>query len=1334
MAPVPEDQDYSDPGTQTPEIQLKQSKLATMSEVTLSTEEPPAAPAKESGPPPVPFRQLFRYADKKDRWLISAGLLAAVLSSMALPVVVVVFGNVTEALAEFGLNQTADGSAEKLSDAIDVFVFGILGTSALQMATTMSFVFCLYYAAARQSRCLKQKFFRSALRQDISWYDTKQMGNFTTRVTDDLKKIEDGIGEKIGMIMVFFMTFFIGVGLAFVSGWKLTLVIACFIPVMIVTGAFMAKLQASFAQKEAQAYSSAGSVAEEVIGAIKTVMAFGGENKESERYAASLQGARAAMLRRSAVTALGVGMVWLTQYASFSLAFWYGTELVIESRVAGDDLYNAGTLTIIFFGILIGAANVGQATPHVEALSAARGAAAAVYSVIERESEIDANSEEGLKPEKTVGHLELRDVHFTYPSRPETQILKGISFAVRPGQTVALVGSSGCGKSTCVQLIQRFYDPEQGEVLLDGRDVRELNVAWLRRQIGVVSQEPVLFGTTIAENIRYGRPDCSMKDIEEAARQANAYDFIEELPLKFDTMVGQKGAQLSGGQKQRIAIARALVRNPRVFLLDEATSALDLRSEAVVQLALDRARSGRTTIVVAHRLSTVRSADVIIALSDGRVVETGTHEQLMKNEGLYHGLVTSQITGGGEEEEVAEERVEEEAEEEEDVVEDMVEDKDGFHLPALRRPSIPGITRLRTLSSGSHPSDGHHIGSEVNGDSTAVTVVRPASKKKRRKTAKKSGGAGGQTEEEDEGEPVSAWRLLRLNGSEWPYLLLGVVGAAIMGGSIPAYAIVFGGVLGNLAVEDPDEALANAQFYGLLFLGIGVLAFLASFAQVFMFGVAGERLTTRIRKLTFKALLRQEAAYFDDSRHTVGVLCSRLSSDASSVQGATGTRLGNMTQAVFTLFLGLGMAFYLSWQLALAALPFVPLCVLGTYVESRQTSGNMAKEKSDQESGNQIAVEAISNVRTVASLGLENMFADRYEEQLKKTHSKYMKRAFLRGLVYGAAQTAPTVSYAVVFAIGKHLVIDGTVPYSHLFMITESLIYGTMVIGAAVAFSPDMNKAFISARRVFALLDRKPTIDSSTQAGLKLPGLSGSISLDGVQFRYPSRPAVTVLRGLNLKVQPGQTVALVGASGCGKSTCVQLLQRLYDPERGDVSVDGQSVSSLHLGWLRSQIGIVSQEPILFDKTIAENIAYGDNSREVPMTEIIEAARDANIHSFITSLPAGYDTRLGSSSSTQLSGGQKQRVAIARALVRRPAILLLDEATSALDTQSEQVVQQALDRAANGRTCLVIAHRLSTIQGADCIVVVNRGRAVEQGTHQELLAKKGMYYELYKTMG
>jgi len=581
--------------------------------------------------------------------------------------------------------------------------------------------------------------------------------------------------------------------------------------------------------------------------------------------------------------------------------------------------------------------------------------------------------------------------------------------------------------------------------------------------------------------------------------------------------------------------------------------------------------------------------------------------------------------------------------------------------------------------------------------------------------------------------PVSSGRILSMNRWEWHYILLGVFGAAVMGASLPAYAVVFGIILGNLSVEDPDEALANARLYGILFSVIGVVAFLASFTQIFMFGVAGERLTTRMRKLMFSALLRQEVTYFDDVKHTVGVLCARLSGDASALQGATGTRLSNITQALFTTVLGLGIAFYLSWKLALASLPFLPLCALATYIESRHNSGNAGAELSDQESGNQIAVEAISNIRTVASLGLEEMFADEYDKQLESTHRRFVKKAFFRGLVYGAAQCVPTFAYVAVFGVGKPLILDGSLPYSNLFIVTESLIYGTAVVGAAVAFSPDFQKAFVAARRIFALLDRKPTIDSSLESGLKLAKLSGEVELQHVSFRYPTRPEAPVLRDLDLKVSPGQQVALVGASGCGKSTCIQLLQRLYDPDAGDVKVDGQSVSALNLGWLRSNMGIVAQEPVLFDKTIRDNIAYGDNSREVPMEEIIAAARDANIHEFVSSLPAGYETQLGSSSSTQLSGGQKQRIAIARALVRRPAILLLDEATSALDTESEKIVQQALDVATSGRTCLVIAHRLSTIQGADKIAVIHHGRVVEQGTHQQLLAMKGAYYKLYKTM-
>ncbi|XP_029442921.1 LOW QUALITY PROTEIN: multidrug resistance protein 1-like [Rhinatrema bivittatum] len=295
----------------------------------------------------------------------------------------------------------------------------------------------------------------------------------------------------------------------------------------------------------------------------------------------------------------------------------------------------------------------------------------------------------------------------------------------------------------------------------------------------------------------------------------------------------------------------------------------------------------------------------------------------------------------------------------------------------------------------------------------------------------------------------------------------------------------------------------------------------------------------------------------------------------------------------------------------------------------------------------------------------------------------------------------------------------------------SAIIFAAMSVGQSTSFAPDFGKAKVSAQQIFKLLNRKPQIDSYNEEGEKLSNFAGNIEFRNIKFVYPTRPEVQVLQGLNISVAKGQTLALVGSSGCGKSTSIQLLERFYDPAEGEVMADGVNTKSLHLQWFRSQLGIVSQEPILFDCSITENIQYGDNNRVVTQEEVEEAARAANIHTFIENLPDTYNTRVGDKGA-QLSGGQKQRIAIARALVRKPKVLLLDEATSALDTESEKIVQQALDNARKGRTCIVIAHRLSTVQNADIIAVIQNGKVVEQGTHSQLLAKQGAYYALVNT--
>lgn len=386
-------------------------------------------------------------------------------------------------------------------------------------------------------------------------------------------------------------------------------------PVLAIAMGILAKVQSSLTENELKAYAKAGGVAEEVFSSIRTVMAFGGQHKEIDRFQENLVYARKAGIKRGMATGVGAGLVWGIIYASYALAFWYGISLILAA--CDEGAYSSSDLLIVFFSVLIGAMQIGQATPYVEAFSVARGAAANIFAIIDRVPPIDSSSNEGLVPDGVEGKVSFRKVFFNYPSRPDVKILQGIDFDVSPGQTVALVGTSGCGKSTCIQLLQRFYDPLEGSVCIDGKNVKDLNLGWLREQIGMVGQEPVLFGTTIGENIRYGRDGVSQEEMERAAMMANAHSFIEKLPLKYDTLVGERGAQLSGGQKQRIAIARALVRHPRILLLDEATSALDTQSESVVQKALDKARQGRTTIIVAHRLTTIKNADRIIVIKDG---------------------------------------------------------------------------------------------------------------------------------------------------------------------------------------------------------------------------------------------------------------------------------------------------------------------------------------------------------------------------------------------------------------------------------------------------------------------------------------------------------------------------------------------------------------------------------------------------------------------------------------------------------------------------------------------------------------------------------------------
>uniref|UniRef100_A0A914YVY4 ABC-type xenobiotic transporter n=1 Tax=Panagrolaimus superbus TaxID=310955 RepID=A0A914YVY4_9BILA len=1158
-----------------------------------------------------------------------------------------------------------------------------LGLNATAMfAFAYISMMCFYCLCERQIHIIRKRFFYAVLHQDMEWFDVNQVGALTQKMSSGIDRIKDGMSDKVGVICHACTSLISGTCLAFYMNWKMALIMWAVAPCITLSLFFSANAMKKAIRVEMNAYSFAGAIAAEVISGIRTVMSFNAQQFEINRYQQCLKKARKLGIRKATITGLFSGIFTFFMNAAMAIGFYFGSTLVFKGEMESGKVFG------VFWAIMLGAMRIGQCVPNMNAILSAKMAAGEIFSIIDRKPKFDCSTNVGLKLKDVKGEIAFQDVHFTYPSRPTIKVLNGVSFNVKSGQKVAFVGHSGCGKSTTVGLLMRFYEASKGSITLDNTPLKDLNIAWLRETMGIVSQEPVLFASSVEDNLRLGE-EIPFPDLEEACRTANAIDFITKLPQGFQTIIGEGGVKLSGGQKQRLAIARALVRNPKVLLLDEATSALDTESERLVQDALDRASQGRTTITIAHRLSTIKNADLIIVFEKGIIVEEGSHESLLEQNGVYAHLVSAQTIN----------RTEDENEAEYESAEDET-----FSRSHLRKDESEEAGDLARRARASE-----RLSKSMTNAETDMAEVLDV-----------------EEEVHEEGAARSTFRdIFKYARPERKYFITGLICSITTGIRYPLYSILVGQLFLALAKLRYGEGLNECFWISVGFFLLAIISGFASFFSGFFLGSAGEKMASRLRTAVFTNIMHQDGYYFDKPSHSTGKLTSRLATDAHNVQGAIDQRLSEVLVGITSLVSGVIIAIW--WGPIVAPVCLITSIIVVVYQLSmtNHLKRRGQKDISVADEASRIANETIENVKTVQALARQKNLYANFCAASAKPHRRAIIRGFFQSSIYSLGLSFSGLNFTISYALGVFLIKGGYTMPQTLFQVVEALNIASIIIIATSSYFPEYLKARLSAGLMFQMMHENAKIDAMNDDGLT-PAVDGNIQFKKVTFAYPNGGKQLTLNNLSFSVLEGKTVALVGPSGSGKSTVVQLIERFYDVLNGNVNIDKFDIRQLNVPWMRCASSVVGQEPTLFNLSVKENIAYG--MKDIALTKVIEAAKLANIHDFIESLPESYETNIGNK-GTQLSGGQRQRIAIARAMIRDPKILLLDEATSALDTESERIVQEALERASEGRTCVTIAHRLSTIQNADIIVVIREGKVVEYGNHQQLLSQKGLYYRM-----
>ncbi|KAH6698866.1 multidrug resistance protein [Verticillium dahliae] len=1283
------------------------------------------------------FIRVLSYATAWDRLVLIVSVAAAVGAGLTMPLMNILFGQLVGVFTGF-FKQGSDETEQEFLDAVNV---GVLYMVYLFLARL-----CLTYIA--NVSVIRLTYLRTLFTLPISMLDMLPPGQTAAIITTTASILQNGISEKMGHFFSSIATVVAGFCIALSYNWMLTLATSTglvFIAIVYLLSAppvvrIMGEVQAVEVQ--------AASVSTEAFSSWRMLAACGAEGKMAARYASFVDETRHK----------GFGLAWIVAAQqslsdTFALAFWYAFMLYSMMAITSPE-----PLIVVLLCVMVMASSIGQITAPLSAASQAASAGAIFHTIIDAPKTTYGT----LKaPEVSAdGDIVLENVNFVYPTRPDVKVLEGLNLCFPAGKVTAIVGPSGSGKSTIVGILERWYefngDPvtnqlvrcnrnppwyaswltsqvlwlRNGLVTVGGHKLSDIDPKWWRNQIGLVQQDNALFNTTIYKNVEHGligtEWECEVDHVkaqlvEEACRDAFADEFIARLPDGYQTAVGESGIKLSGGQRQRLAIARAIVKKPKVLILDEATSSIDVRSEQIVQAALDRACRGRTTIVIAHRLGTIKKAHNIMLLRHGKVIQQGTHESLMEEVGgAYHALATAQQLdmgsgahsdldssscdlGTGEKSAYAEET-------------DILGEFDEKAVSQDRRSRRRSRDSWRGLDFDDDDSGDDLLDAE---ESLLRVIKGPDQRPGRFDRLLRPFGSFG--------------TLLSEQTSRWPVYTVILIGALGAGASTPLQAYLFANLVSLFSFWG-SFLMEMADYWCLWFFYLAVGVGLSYLALCWSTTSIGFGITRAYRKEYFANMLSKSASFFDAETNSAGALTARLATDPTQLQQLLGTNMAFALVSVFNVVGCVVVGLVFGWKLTIVALcTSTPLIVAAMYYRVRHEMGFEAMNNAVFAESAKFASESIAAMRTVSSLTMEAGICGRYENLLRDHIGAAFRKSVFSVMLFSFSDSISLLCMAFVLWYGGHLLARHEYSPFQYMIVYIAVVQGGMSAGQWLSYGPNIANATAAADRILAMREHDDDdVDADSVGSRQLDDVPDEkgvhVEFKNVWFNYPTRPG-PVLKGLSLQIKRGQFAAIVGPSGSGKTTVISLLERFYSVETGTIAINAQNILSLNLRTHRLNLSLVSQEANIFSGSLRANILLGvPNESSVTDADLHRAARDAGLHDFIASLPEGYDTPVGAA-GVALSGGQKQRVSIARALIRRPELLLLDEATSSLDSETEREVQAVFDAAKGQRTMITVAHRLATVQNADIIFVMADGQIVEKGDHAALIAKRGMYFQM-----